>query len=237
MKYAKEGKDYIQHFDFEVNGELVVPLSASYSVRNNGGDIVGGLEDQTISLSDSQTSIDILIPSTVQTISQDYELRYVDLEFVYNGITYQFGDFYNVRESIYIPVKPQDVRQIFSASTSEIPDERIDIQKAYLDVQTDAGTSIEAILTGGNSQLPSLIEAIKYRAAIDIAISIETAILQSEQSDNTIYSRFASIDYTQFRIDLQGRYATALRVIVGQDTPTTPSLFVTFTDTDAVTGT
>lgn len=235
MKYAVAGKSYVQHFDFEVDGQLVVPTAASYSVRNNAQEIVEGLEDETIDLTSSPTSINIMLAEEVQTVDAPNTLRYVDLQFTYGDIVYQVGDFYGVRESMILPIKPDQVRFVLGVSDAELPDEAIDLYQAYFLVQGEVGLTLDDIITSGSEQLPYLVEAVICKAAMSFYTSMQTSIMQSEQADNSLYKRFAKVDFGALKAELAGRYAIALRQLTG-DVAVTPLLSTLAQGTDAVTG-
>lgn len=235
--YVEADKDYAHTVDYTVNGQLVTPASATYTIRDNAGAVVDSLEDQTITIAENATSTVISIPAAANDKTLAYELRYVEVSFVYDGSTYNIVDHYVIRDDLRFPLTRDQVRAVLGLSSSELPDDSVDIYRAYGLVEDDVGdeANLTTILTGGTSSLPDLIDAVKYKAASLIVGTIEAHMMQSEQADNTLYRRFENIDFEKLRKEISGLYSLALNKILGVTTPTTPTLSLLATGTDVIT--
>lgn len=235
-KYVESTKGSSHRIDFIVDGEFVVPSAATYTLRKNDGTVVGGLEDETITLTSTSTSTVISVSGANNTATLPYELRYLEVAFTYGGAVYRSDIVYNLRTSIRFPLSVTDVEAVLGTS---VPDGYIDILSAYDLVQLDAPeVNLGNILSGGTVLLPSLIEAVKYKAALDVAISIQNSMMQMEQADNTLYRRFEEIDFEGLRKQLSMRYSAALDKLLGVTSSnlTTPLYSTLAQGTDAVTG-
>ena len=237
-KYVATSSSYVHHVDFVVDGELVVPTAASYTLTKNDESVVNSLEDVTITLDEVQTGVNINIAGGANAKTLSYEVRYIDVSFTYEGNVYTVSDFYVIRDSIKLPLSKSAVRAVLGVTEGDIPDENIDLFSAYQEVQDDAGTSVslDNVLQSGSALLPYMLDSIKLKAAIRLAVSIENSMVQMEQADNSLYQRFQRIDFLALRSTLVGMYDQSLRKLLGGDDPTTPVLSLLAFDVDAVTG-
>jgi len=236
VKYVESTKASSHRINFIVDGEFVVPSVATYTLRKNDGTVVSSLEDVTITLTDASTSAVISVAGSANTATLPYELRYLEVSFTYEGAVYRSDLVYNLRTSIRFPVSHSDVEAVLGTS---VPEGYIDILSAYDLVQLDAPEiNLGNILSGGTVLLPSLIEAVKYKAALDVAVSIQNSMMQMEQADNTLYRRFEEIDFEGLRKQLSLRYSNALDKLLGVTSSnlTTPLYSTLAQGTDALTG-
>lgn len=236
-KYVTAGSASLHHVDFMVGGELAVPASATYTLTKNDGTAIQ--TNAPITLPADATGVDISISGANNTPTLPNEVRYLTVKFVVNGITHTTEQYYLLRTNTKFPLSFDDVRAVIGLQASELDDSQIDIMRAYDLVQEDAeGVDLSAILSGGTALLPTLIEAVKLKAAMVSTTGIEASMFQMEQADNTLYKRFASIDFGSIRGDLSGRYAQLLAYLLGEDTATLAvSISQLAVGTDPVTGT
>lgn len=236
-KYVVVDSDQTLRFDFIVDGQNVEPTSAYYTVTKNDYTVVNSLEDETITLTPGNTYVNILIPGSANAVTLVNELRYVTLKFIYQGNTYTQYQYYYLVDNIVFPLSYDEIRAVIGVSQAEVPDNMIDILSAYKTVASEVTVNVETILTTGTVLLSHLIAAVKYKAALDISIGIETSIYQSEQADNTLYTRFQTIDFDRLRQDLASRYDAALNKLDSIEAGTTVRVYATTAvGTDAVTG-
>jgi len=240
MRYVAASKPYTQHIDFIVNGELVTPTSATLTITRNDGSIVGSYDAATLTIPPSATSVDVTISGTDNGMTLPYEVRYIAVDFIYNGHVYYTTDVYQLRTQTNFPLDPQTIRNLLGVTESEIPDSAFDIIGSYQQVQADVpGVNLDLILEGGTALFPVLVNAVALRAAMDQGTTIQNNMFQMEQADNTLYRRFENIDFDELRNSLSARYYLLLRQLLGEDTSTggvAPTLLSVVTGADPVTG-
>jgi hypothetical protein len=239
-KYITTNKDYSYKIDFIVDGEYISPSSANITLTKNDSSVVGGINQTALTIATDATSATYLISASNNIKTLDTEIRYITVNFTHNAKPYTIKDFYQVVAALEIPVSTADVKNIIGLSDKELPDEMIDIYAAFNDVtsETDsAGVDTTTILTTGSSLLPALQEAVKFKAAINSLLGIETLILQSEQADNTIYKRFSTIDFNEILARLNNKYNAAILKLsgVGAGEAATSTLLIISTGTDRIT--
>lgn len=237
-KYVAAETTYNYHVDFMVNGQPVIPTSASLTLTRNDGTIIAGLENTELELGSGDNYVDIELESEANEITLTNEIRYIDITFAYDGQTYYHSDYYFLKPSLKFPISNDEIRAILGLSASELPDEYIDKFSAIYLVQADVGEApdIQAIVADGDARLPAVLEAVRLRAAMQFMTSIQSSTMQMEQADNTLYKRFMEIDFDAMRSDLSGRYALALQQIRGDEAIVTPVISILAQGTDAVTG-
>lgn len=237
MKYAADGQTYVYHVDFHVNGELVHPSAASYTVRDNAGAIVNSLEDETITLGATDTGANITLNGTTNTGTLPNELRYIEVSFVYAAATYSAVDFYMLRANMRFPLKPDEVKAAVGLGSQEYPDDQIDIFNAFFLVQSEVtDVNLTTVLETGSANLPHLINAVKYKAALLLVPALQSATMQMEQADNTLYKRFMEIDFDSIAAGLAGLYSQAVNSLRGLQEPAIPVLSLLAQGTDPLTG-
>lgn len=235
MKYAQINKDFNVHIQFIVDGQLVVPTSASYTLKKNDGSVVNSLEDETITLTANTSEITLTIPAVANAVTLDNEVRYFDYKFVYEGITYNQSLFYILKESLNIPVDPKTVVVELGLPVDDYSLSQVDLIKALEEVEEDTEIDVSGAITGGTANLPYALSLIKTKAALGLAETLELQIFQSEQGDNTLYRRFEEVDFDAIRKRLQQRYSSLLDKIEAAD-PVIPIISLIALGDDPVTG-
>ena len=237
-KYVAANSPYVHHIDFMAGGELVAPSSATVTIKDNTGAIVGDFDAKTITLAEGQTSANILIPALDNVASLEYEVRYIQVVYTVNDLIYTSTKFYVLRDNVFFPLTADEVLASIGMMSGEFPEDQIDILSAYYSVQVDVGTEIDLndILTGGTELLPILIEAVKLKAASLILVGAQNSMMQMEQADNTLYRRFMEVDFDGMGGKLSGRYGVLLSMLLGTTLGTGITFSATFQGADAVTG-
>ena len=237
-KYVAINKASVQHVDFLVNGELVAPTSATLTITNNTGAIIGSWDEAPLTLPADATGVNIAISASDNQVTLANEVRYLDVEFVYEGITYSTQDFYILRTNIKFPLSSSDILTVLGMSDGDIPSDQIDILSAFMEVQADVGQEVDlsAILASGSALLPALINAVKYKAASYISIGAQNSLMQMEQADNTLYRRFEKIEWGTIDDKISKLYAAALFLLMGSTESEGYALSGIYTGVDPVTG-
>lgn len=236
-EYVQVSKAHAYKINFVVDGEPVTPSSAMFTLTRNDGTVMGGFDESALTIGADATSVIVSIPGSANAATLDSELRYCTTEFVYDGKTYILRDFYFLRSELNFPLSPNDVRAALGLSSSELPDASIDIIHSYDQVQLDLpDVSLSNILETGSDLIPTLIDAVKYKAALEAATVIQSTMLQMEQADNTLYRRFAEVDFDGIMANLAKKYSLALLRLSGATDSTTATLVIVTADTDNITG-
>lgn len=236
-KYVVSGKAVSIRFDFLVEGQAVIPSSATYSVLKNDLTVVSGLNNQSLALAPDTNYVNVTVPDVANVSTLLNEVRYINVDFIYQGKTYNLSKHYFLVPAINFPLSAGEVRAVLGVSETEVPDEFIDILSAYEEIKTSVSLNVSTILTTGSSLLPTLIKAVKYKAALNCSIAIETLVMQSEQADNTLYLRFQKIDFAAMRQEILARLNESTRKLDNiLDGGTTQIYGIVAVGTDPVTG-
>lgn len=235
-KYVANGTKSTHRFTFLVDGEPVVPFSANYTLLDNAKNVVGGLDEEDILLNTYSTSYVINIDAEDNETALPNGVRYLNVKFMYDDIEYSLNQYYLLRDDVDFPLSPSEVAAVMGVT---VPDDYIDILHAYDLVQADVGSTVDLslILQDGTELLPTLIDAVKYKAAILTSGGIENSMFQMEQSDNTLYKRFEKIDFMGLKNNLVALYNQALNLLLGKtDGGSTPTYSIIAQGPDAITG-
>lgn len=236
-KYVQVSKAHAYKINFVVDGEPVTPSSAKFTLTRNDGTVMGGFDETALTIAAGATSYTVAIPGSANAATLDSELRYCVTEFTYNSRTYILRDFYFLRDTLNFPLTEEQVRAALGLSSTELPDESIDIIRAYEQVQLDVpDTDLSNILEGGTELLPVLVEAVTYKAALQSASVMQSSMLQMEQADNTLYRRFEEIDFDGIFKRLEKAYSLAVLRLTGATATSEVTLAIVTADTDNITG-
>lgn len=235
-KYAQADAILNYNIEFNVNGQLVHPDSATITVLKNDGTVADSIEAVALTVVDANTNTVYAISAAANAKTLPYEIRYVKVNFTWNGQDYETFDNYVVQENLLIPVSKQDIRNFLSFSASELPDDQIDIMAAYAQLGDDTKITLSDIFTNGSALAPYVIEGIKAKTALNSCIMLELMIAQTEQADNDIFKRYTTVDFQALLDRLTNMYSEAIGLVTETE-PTDILFFSAFTDTDPITGT
>lgn len=227
------GADVTLNFDFTVDGEFVVPASASYSLRNHSGVVVGS----PVTLTNLTTSASITIAAASNTLGAGalYENRYVLVTFMHNGRSYTLVQPYKITSFVPISVVPDDVRRLTGLAANELPDADIDILTAYFYLFDTYGTDFSSQLTVTTFKNRLANEAIALKAAIDVAGSFPLRVPQSVRSEDSQFVRTSSIDWAGMERELRRQLQEKLTAVISVE-ESTVDVFSVSSPTDPVTG-
>lgn len=227
------GESVTLNFDFKVDGEFVVPSSASYTFRNHLGVETGS----PISLSNLTTSASIQIPAESNTLGAGalYENRYVLVNFSHGGRSYKLVQPYKITSFVPIVTVPGDVRRLTGLTENELPDAEIDILSAYFQLFDSFGTDFSNQLVSTTFRNRQANEAIALQAAVDVASSFPLRVPVSARSEDSQFSRIANLDFTEMHLELRRRLQQTLTSVIAVD-ETLIEVFSVATPTDPVTG-
>ncbi len=237
-KYVQAGSAYPYNIIFEVEGELVSPTSANITLKDNAGAVVQSINNSAVTIASNATDAVYNIPSNANAKTLVNELRFIEVNFVYNGVTYTLRDSYEIKSGFQQVLNCQEVRDYLSLTKSELPDSGIDFFTSYQEISDETEADLDLIISSGSSLYPHLKKAWLLKTAINSSKFIELRVMQSEQSDNTIYKRFTDTDFEAIRERLKAEYTIAINAIdeISSDALTAVTGFLVVTGTDPVTG-
>lgn len=236
MNYRTAAQDATIAIDLLVDGDLVKADSnqVAYNVRKNDGTSV---QSGTLTLASGATSAVLKVLAANNTKTLDYEMRSVVFSWETAGKPYEVTYTYRLVPWLLMPISPAQVRQAVGASRQELPNEDIDLVKAYYRVEADVGSDLQTIFATGATAAAALAEAIRYAAALDVVDTLELRVLQKEQGDNVAITRFADVDFDALRARLAAAYSKYLDDVTGGSDVADFSISVTARPaTDPVTG-
>lgn len=234
MKYAQINSPFNYTVQFQLNGEPVSPSSATITIVDNTGSDTS-VDGVSLTIPTAATSVIFTIPADVNETTVPNALRYVQIAFVYLGQTHYISDVYLLRASLLMPITKDDVRRLTTMTSSELPDENIDLFAAYNELNSDLGGVLPTLIADGSEFVPQIQLALAAKAAVNSCLLLELMLMQSEQSDNTIYKRFSKIDFEAMLARLRGLYDTNL-ILISEVTVAVPTIFIAAVGTDPITG-
>jgi hypothetical protein len=227
------GENVTLNFDFKVDGEFVVPTSASYLLRNHAGLAVGS----AVTLTGLTTSASITIPaiSNELTVGSLYENRFVLVSFIHNGRNHTLVQPYKIAPFMPITAVPDDVRRLVGLSEAELPDRDIDIMSAYFQLYDAYATDFSNQLVATNYKNRLANESIALQAAIDVAISFPLRVPVSVRNEDSQFARTTNIDWAGLEINLRRQLQQSLTAVISVE-ETIVDVFSVSIPTDPVTG-
>lgn len=224
--------DITLSFDYLQDGQLVVPASASYVVRDHSGATI-----DSGALPAAATSESVTVSAANNALSNGalIENRFLTVLFVVSGGTYHFQKSYSLHGFIPMTVSPQDTRRELGLDTSELPDADVDLVSAYFHLEDLHGTSFTDAFTDTDIQCRAANQAVAVQAALNLIPSLQLRAAKAVRSEDSEFHRVSKLDFESLRHDLNLKAADLLATAKGVTT-VTPDIFVLSTPTDAVTG-
>ena len=227
------GENVTLNFDFKVDGEFVVPSSASWIFRLHNG-VQDGVSTPLTGLTTS-ASIEILASRNQLTVGSLYENRFVLVNFIHNGRSHTLVQTYKLASFVPITAVPGEVRRLTGLVEGELPDQDIDLMGAYFKLFDAYGTDFSNQLVATTYKNRLANEAIALQAAIDVAISFPLRVPQSVKSEDSQFIRTSSIDWAALEYGLRRQLQENLTAVISVE-ETLPEVFSVATPTDPVTG-
>lgn len=233
MEWRIKDEDQAFVINYMVDGEFVIPDAASIklSLRNH----LGTLLLDKVAVADTLTTSSVIsIAASHHAIGTDnYQPRYGVVDFTVDALPHRVQFQYMLSSFLPLHATPQDVRNVFGAEYRELPDESIDLYRAYFDLQADHSTPLFDALQAGSLDANT---AVVCKAALNIISGIQGRLLRRERNDTSEFER-NRIDYDLLKGEIEGKLIEALQGITGitYDVGSHPLLMVT-SPTDAITG-
>lgn len=217
--------------DYLVDGEFVVPDSATYDVRGHDG-----VSLLTGSLPAVATSESVTVAAVNNSVGTDsFQNRFVLVTFIYGGSTYQVSKNYGLNTFIPMTASAAKVRSEIGLDASELRDDEVDLIQAYHSLLTKYGSGITTALTASGSANLAVNKAIVLQAAIEIMTSLDLRTQISVRTEDSTVRRSEKIDFDRIADRLQQKLAPLIDEATGAVT-FTPTLFGLSDPTDAITG-
>lgn len=212
----------------------------SYSVRDEDGQIVGGLENVVIPISIGQISARIDVPSSANVVSKPvFESRTILWTYPTGSGTVNGSYNYILQRSIPFPASPEGVRQLLGVTEKELPDERIDVLGAYLSFRkplTNPDAALLPYTTSGDADSYTITRAIEAVAALELLPTLQLSLARRFDSGTNSYERWNRIDWDALEAKLTGMvYGATIMVDPLLELVIDP-IFVLSTRTDPLTG-
>lgn len=231
MKWHFSGQDVSVNINFLVNDEFVLPTSATYTVRKADGTV---LDSGAITVTSSSEALVVTAANNALGVGNTFEYRFVSVVFIYNNETYDMTLSYGLMDFVPLTATPKDVRRELGLDDSELPNDEIDINQAYLTLAAIHSTSFTDAFTANDITMLSANRAVAIQAAIDVAESLPLRAFAMMRSEAAQVERFAGIDFSALVNQLKVKLANELEVTKNTSL-TEPLLFELSTPTDVIT--
>jgi hypothetical protein len=196
-------------FEFRVDGEYVVPDSATYWVRDNAGTVI---DTGAVTLTDSTTQVLIQVAGNLNSIAggKTFENRTVEVLYFSGAASFRVRQSYRVIPWLNYTCTMADVRDALGLLDHELADDDTGMFEAYYLVAERVGaTQLASSLVAGDVTTQYANLAIVCRCALSHLGSLQLKAAQSTQDDNLKFSR-ADIDWAALQMDLTDTYEDAL---------------------------
>lgn len=213
MIYRLAGQPATLTLDFKVDGEFVVPDESSVfiTIRGSDGSVFSGYESTAISSINTST-YEVEIADTVQSISEEFEPRWVQVDYKYAGKSYKLSLTYKVHSFIPITVTEKDVRNLFGAEYRELPDEDIDILAQYGYLSEVYGEPFQTAFSN-TAAAHRANQALALGTALELCSQMRSRLLNRERNDTSEFERF-TLDFDQLEMDLRSKFSTQIRMAI-----------------------
>jgi len=227
-------------FSHEIQFSTGLPVGAIvYSLLGNNGLPMAGYTNVPVTPAVGALSYLIIIPSAANTVATDlFENRTLTWTYTTATGTVNGSEAYRVQKAIPFGVSVEGVRRKLGAEPREVPDDRIDLLRAYSDfISSYAAGAFTAYVTSGDRNTLLVIDAIEAIAGLSIIPWLQMTVAKKEDSGTNSYERFSSIDWDRLITSLTS-YITPVNDLVDPivDITVLPVIFVTAKRTDVITG-
>lgn len=188
--------------DYEVDGEFLVPDSATFKVRAHDGTLL-----DSGSMSVASTSETISVSAADNEISAPWENRYVVVDFVSGVNTYTKRVSYQLSEFVPMTASEEAVRALLGLNEEELPNRDVRLYESYFQLESVYGNQISAALLQTGARNAAINEAIAVKSALLIVDSMPLRAMITVRSENTSAARSRDIDFDALKDKLEARLA------------------------------
>lgn len=226
------GADVSLGVDYQVDGQFVVPDSATYQVRGPTGVLLS-----SGSLPALLTSEVLTIPSTHNGLSLGglFEGRFVSVVFLVGVHHYTQQLSYQLSEFVPTTANPAGVRTILGLDISELPDADIDVTAAYFELTDTYGSGFTAGFLLAGPRALAANQAVVVQAALNVVGSLDLRVQAISKAEGHTATRFLGLDFEVIALRLRAQLATLIRRTKG-DSAASSSIFILSNPTDILTG-
>lgn len=219
--------------DFIVDGEFVVPSSASYTLRDHTGSAVGGSSN----LPTTGTTTTLQVDAATNEIggASLFENRFVVVKFVHDGKTHTQVYPYKLTNFVPMTASPADVRRLTGLTENELPDRDIDLTSAYFFLFDTHSIDFSSQLVATDFRARLANEAIALQAAIDVVASFPLRVPVSARNEDSQFARISSLDFHALELELRRKLQQAMTAVLSVE-ETTVAVFSVSSPTDPYTG-
>lgn len=240
MQYVKTDTNHSLYVEFMVDNELVVPDTGTVTatITEADGTVKAGFNELALTPTAGQSFVVLQTTAAINDKANVFELRQVQIKFEHDSKPHvQYID-YQIVDRVNIPVSYEEVRATVGISVDEWEDSNIDLIAAFAEVEVElaeVGVDASTVLQSGTTAVRNLLNAVKYKAAMDILPAIEIIAVQSLQADNVMFRRFEKVDFVALRERIKGQYSSEISTVT-TSIDVTQTYTIVSVGTDAVTG-
>ena len=222
---------------FEGLGQPKVPDTGtvSWTLRGDAGDIV--LVDQPLSPGPASSSVIVTVPAVHNAIVARYEKRTLITKFSSGGIPYTVSMRYRLVPFLNLEIGPENVRKFVGVNPRELPDDEIDLTRAYFDIEASVTQPVlELMLAGTPAERKSANNAIL--ATVGHRVHPLAQAAYSPVRDGWaawLPTLPRTPDFDQLRRDAEDLLSSALDTLIGRDSAA-QTLITVSTPIDVITG-
>lgn len=173
------------------------------------------LDSGSLSVSDDAVSATITVPGDTNTLTGEGLISYRDLVWTYTvgGTVINGEKRYTIEGRVPFGVSPDGVRNLLGAEPHDVPDDDIDLVKAYYDfAQLVAGSAFPVLPDDDISEI-RVREALEALAALQLVPSMPVRIAIKESSGTDTYQR-DKIDWVALADQLAGKVSNGIVVLI-----------------------
>lgn len=235
--YKLAGKDVTIWVSFQVNGDPAIPDvgSVTYTLRDHLGVEMTGQTDVPVTTDATTTGVSITLPASANTITQSLERRTLVVNWTKGGAPQVIRIPYWLHNWLNHSVTPDQVRSFIGINRDELPDEEIDLVRAYFKVEDLlTKTVLENALSGDPRETQLAEDAILAQAVLDLSPSLKARTAQ-RLTDGTIgFDRPKIDDFDLVMSRAREMLEAAISELTGSSTDTPIVIFGV--RPDAITG-
>lgn len=235
MKTYATDTDVTLSVAFVRDGQPVIPEpnTVEFTVYDHTG---VPIHTGSVATGAADYGVRILVPAEKNAITTSFSKRTVIVRATSGGMPIEERVVYRLMPFALHSVTPQDVRSYLGLDDSDLPDDDIDIAKAYLELQIEVGRGqFDAALSSGEEPEIRANDAIIYKTVLDLIPSLQNRVAQAETDGGLSFKRNPVRDYNSLATLTRERLSSALSLItIGVEPSYT--FMTTTNDADPITG-
>lgn len=224
------GTDVSLGIDFLVDGQFVVPDTASYALRSYDG---AALTSGALTATSTSEVLTIPLVWNALTGANLFETRFVFVSFMIGTKTHQMNLGYTLSDFVPTTATADKVRAEIGLDYVELSDADIGVNEAYFQIVEQI--TIAPFLSAGNKAVAANV-AVAVRAALNVSESFDLRTAINRRAEDNLMSRKASLDFDQITSRLRAKLAALLTTAKGESAVSS-TIFLLTTPTDVITNT